>query len=366
MNILIYYQNSLNAVMFESLVQSFVQKGHKVFFLTTTEKGLLHDKVEKFGASTFSYTPKINKLVLYLAHWWYIVQFCRKHKIDVVYSHLQYVNLIAVLAQYFIKAKVIPCRHHIDEVKQIGNKNGLIVDKIVNILAKRIVVLSNTAVDYMVSHENVKRSKLYMIPLGYNFELYESPNIDEIKKIRNQYPCDLLFITASRMVATKRHECCVQCVQYLVERGCNVKLLITDKGEKEAALKVLVKELGLENHIYFIGYRTDLPNYLAASDLILHSSISESSNQVIKEGALWSKTAIVVKGVGDFDEYIVHKENGFLVSRENTAIEMAEIVAEYYSQREIFFEMGERLKKIVVKRFDIDVVSNAYIKLTVE
>ena len=366
MNILIYYQSSLNSILLESLAQSFAQKGHKVFFLTTTEKGLLHNKIEKLGVPTFSYTPKVNKLISYIAHWWYLIRFCRKHKIEVVYSHLQYVNLIAILAQYFIKAKVIPCRHHIDEVRQIGNRNALIVDKIVNALAKRIVVLSNTAIDYMVSHERVKKSKLHMIPLGYNFTLYGSPNIDEVKKIKNQYSCDLLFITASRMVATKRHECSIQCVKYLVEKGYNVKLLITDQGERELVLKALVKELKLENHIYFIGYRVDLLNYLAASDLILHPSVSESSNQVIKEGALWSKTAIVVKGVGDFDEYIVNGENGFLVSHENTAVEMAEIITEHYSQRKSFFEIGKRLKEIVLKRFDIEVVSNAYLNLGIK
>src|SRR3989338_8282349 len=118
MNVLIYYQNQYHTVFLESLVEYFIKQGHKVYFLTTCKKGILHQKMEDLGAeiNVHTYPHGQKKLFQYIGHFFFLIRFCKKNKIEVVYSHLQLANLVAVFAGYFISAKVLPCRHHSDDV----------------------------------------------------------------------------------------------------------------------------------------------------------------------------------------------------------------------------------------------------------
>jgi glycosyltransferase involved in cell wall biosynthesis len=60
---------------------------------------------------------------------------------------------------------------------------------------------------------------------------------------------------------------------------------------------------------------------LSAADLIVHPSITEASSSLIKEAGLVNKPVIVCSGVGDFDQYIEHDKNGYLIKGDNEAAE---------------------------------------------
>src|SRR6185369_9054053 len=95
-NILIYFQNPIRNIFFESFVPGLIERGYKVYFLTKCDRGILHEKMEELGAVTASYNPKGPKILRFIYHWWFLIRYCRKNKIDIVYSHLQLANLIAL------------------------------------------------------------------------------------------------------------------------------------------------------------------------------------------------------------------------------------------------------------------------------
>jgi glycosyltransferase involved in cell wall biosynthesis len=55
----------------------------------------------------------------------------------------------------------------------------------------------------------------------------------------------------------------------------NATLLILGQGEKEKELKVLVKELNIENSVKFLGFKDNPYKYLYNSDLFVLSSLWE-------------------------------------------------------------------------------------------
>lgn len=362
-NILIYYQNPYRTIFLESFVQKLIAKGFTVHFLSKCERGILQDLVEKYGAITTCYNPKKPRFFRFFYHIFFLIKYCRKNKIDVVYSHLQLANLIALVAQYFIKAKVIPCRHHLDAVFLEGNKNSIRIDKMVNRFSKKIVVVSDAAKQFMVKNENIKEEKLHVIPLGYDFELYDKPDRLICNDIRKNVDREFVMLIVSRMVVNKRHMIAFDVLNTLVKEGFCVKMFVLDAGPELTNLQRFVVENNLINNVIFTGFLNNIMDYVEVADILLHPSISESSNQVVKEAGYLEKPSIVCSGVGDFDEYIVNGENGFLVSKENTVSEMTAIVREYYFKKDELKKMGTKLKQDVLQKFDIEKVVEQYLKV---
>ena len=82
----------------------------------------------------------------------YLIQLSRATKPDYIFSHLVNANLYAALSSYFLlKTKVIVCRHNADEFYQTNNKKAILLDKIVNRFAPKIVVVSQKAYQHLTS-----------------------------------------------------------------------------------------------------------------------------------------------------------------------------------------------------------------------
>ncbi len=363
MNILIYYQGNHRSVFFESLVQGFVKRGHNVHLLTTCVHGELHDEVAKLGGKVHSFAPQASKLSLYIKHFFFLRRFCKDHKIDVVYSHLQFANLIAVFAQRFISSKVFPCRHHADDVMLSGNKNAIRIDQMINKRAKRLIVVSNAVKEHLTEHEGVDAGKIKVIKLGYDFNLYPVPSQSEVEKIRKQMQCKMLLAVVSRMTANKNILAATQVLVDLRNKGKDVKMIIMDDGPEKQNIKNFLKKEGMEQSVLFTGFVNNMVDYLKASDLVLHPSLSEASNQIVREAGLLNKPSIVCAGVGDFEEYVVNEKNGFMVDKKNVVDEMTKIVERYYTDPTQLEKIGANMREAVISKFQIDPVREQYLGL---
>lgn len=361
MNILFYTPFNLRSRDTESLMQAFIKQGHKVFLLTQIEEGIYHEACAKLGVSVSTYViPKNNSILYFLKHTKQLITYCKKNQIDVVYAHLETAALPAILAQYFIKTKVFACRHIIDEAYLFNNKNFIRLNKIVYTLAKNIIVVSQHSKDFMVIKEKINPSKITVIRLAYNFDFYNRPNFSEVEKIKKQYNTQLLFLTACRLVNPKRPEYSIQVAKHLLSKGLDIKLLILGTGPEADVLQALINKEKLNERVFLLGFKINIIDYITACDVMIHPSILDSSSVIIKEAGLAEKTIIACKHIGDVDEYLVNRENAFLVSQDNTVKEMTEIATELYADRTISKNFGSSLKEKVLNRFSIDNILPQY------
>jgi len=361
MNILFYTAFNQRSRDTESLMEAFVAQGHKVFLLTQAEEGPYHETVLAMGVNVFTHVIKKRNAVHYFfSHTRHLIKFCRQHSIDVVYAHLETAALPAVLSQYFISAKVFACRHIIDEAFLLKSRNFIRLNKIVYSLARNIIVVSQHCKDFMIAVEKIPAKKIRVINLAYNFELYKPPVQEEVQKIKTAYKAHLLMITACRLLKPKRADLSVQVAKQLAEKGLDVKLLILGSGPEAGILQSLVNREKMQDHVFLLGYKTNIADYISASDLLVHPSVLDSSSVIIKEAGLQEKTVIACSGIGDVDEYLIHSENAFLVSKENTVSEMTDQIAQLYQDKNLLVNAGKRLKKSILERFSIKTILVQY------
>ncbi len=364
-NILFFIPYNQQVVYIESIAEQFRQNKDNIYLVTYDDWGPTHENFSKFQAS-ITCLPRIKLRIPFLYHLMRIFQlamFCYRNKIDIVYSHYQEANLIAVLAQYFTKAKFIITRHHSDCATVDHNFKESVGDKIINRLSRIYIAPSRLVFDQIVSIEGTRPQKVTLINYGYNFENFGTVNLEVVSVLKRQFSSQLLLVMAARFIPEKRHELLIDVVARLVSEGLDIKVLLLSKGPMFDEIADLIRRRNLEENIYLLGYKYNVLDYFAVADLVVHLSVSEASNSAIKEAALTETPVAVCENVGDFSDYIIHEKNGFLLDKESPAQELEALVRRLYNDKEQSKSIGKKLKQDVLNRFDIMNVMPAYHKL---
>jgi glycosyltransferase involved in cell wall biosynthesis len=344
-------------VAIETICAEMNKTGNKLVVLTQMPRGDFHNQLDKLKVE--NYTKVFNsrlKFLHYIRHFFYLISFCRRHDIDVIWSHLNPCNFVAVFAQYFVRAKVIIFRHHFHaSIKIEGfssvSKNERVIDNIINKRAREIVVPSAEVYNGMVKYEKADKRKIAIIPYIYDFSGYTKPDMEQVRIIRETYPCRLLIITASRMIKMKRHDLVLPVYKKLIGQGYNIKVLLLDEGTEKNRLEQYVIDSKLNDYIFFPGFKKNIIDYLAAADLLVHPSYTEASSSLVKEFGMLEKPVIVCSGVGDFDQYIINKENGLVVNPPDEATNFETHIKYVYENPEAGKIMGKQLHNKVMEVF---------------
>jgi len=131
------------------------------------------------------------------------------------------------------------------------------------------------------------------------------------------------------------------------------KFLIVGDGETRNYLENLTKKLNLGKNVIFTGKRTDIPQIMAAIDVIVHSSISpEPFARVIIESMAMAKPVIAMNE-GGVPEIIVSGKNGILIPPKNTSL-MAQEIISLFQDKEKAKKIGLSARKCVEENFSIE------------
>jgi glycosyltransferase involved in cell wall biosynthesis len=355
--ILFFYGPNFRTVALETLINEVKKHGYDIEVLTLSQKGDFHEKLTEMGIkwTTFPFLQAFS-LKYYIKQTWYFYKYCRANHYDVVWSHLQPCNLAASIVQFFISARFIIFRHHFHAIiKQNGlaaiAQSERFIEWVTCSLAKELVVPSSEVYNGMTKYEGVDVQKVKIIPYIYNFDAYPPLSIESIKNIRKEHDCQLLLIMVSRLIPMKRHSLVFPIFNRLINEGYDIKVIIMDNGEEKESLQKYVSDNHLSNRIFFKGFVTNVLEYMAASDILMHPSFTDASSSALKEMGFLGKPVMVCQGVGDVDEYIVHNENSWVITPQDEAIKIGECIKDAYSDAHKIDVFGKKLRESVLSKF---------------
>lgn len=122
----------------------------------------------------------------------------------------------------------------------------------------------------MMSKRLAANFPINIVPNTLPFDNYEAfPKKSPVKDY-------LVLGTASRLAGVKGITISILTVFELLKRGVNTRLLIAGKGPDEIALKRLVKNIKLEDHVSFVGYCENLDDFYQSIHLYMSTSFAES------------------------------------------------------------------------------------------
>ncbi len=103
----------------------------------------------------------------------------------------------------------------------------------------------------------------------------------------------------------------------------NTTLLVVG-DDKTGPFRRLARRLHVDDHVIFVGGRTDVPRFLAAADLLLHPSYRENTGTVLIE-AMAAGLPVLATDVCGYGHHILHADAGQLIPspfRQETLNEM--------------------------------------------
>jgi len=135
-----------------------------------------------------------------------------------------------------------------------------------------------------------------------------------------------------------------------VRRSIDARLLLIGDGPEFGRTRDLVGELGLADHVRFVGVVDEVAPLLAAADLLLLPSETESFGLVALE-AMASGVPVVASRVGGIPEVVEHGVSGYLAPVGDVDA-MADFSLRILSDCEARKRFGEAARERAVRLFD--------------
>lgn len=184
---------------------------------------------------------------------------------------------------------------------------------------------------YLNFFKNVKN-----LPYSMNLEKYYNSSTEKNDIIN--------FLFCGRLVELKNIVNII--AAFKTVRSKNISLNILGSGELEDQLKKISKN---DNRINFLGFVEPFEIYTiyAQNDVFILPSIYDGWALVINEAMASSMPIIGTKEVGAIEEYIIHKQNGFICEIDENSIK--EGLEFYINNKELIKEHGIKNKEIISK-----------------
>ncbi len=192
-----------------------------------------------------------------------------------------------------------------------------------------LVAISNEVRDELLSLGIGRPGQWHVIPLGLDLAQYLSippPDIstpsskitaplseakDRLLMELSIPPSATVLAMIARLVPIKDHSTALRA---LADPNLHdTHLLVVGDGELRKDLEKESRELGIERLVHFLGWRQDIPDILAASDIVILTSTNEGTPATLIEAAAAARP-VVATDVGGILSIVVHDETGLLVA----------------------------------------------------
>ncbi len=122
-----------------------------------------------------------------------------------------------------------------------------------------------------------------------------------------------------------------------------------------------VKESHVEDIVYFLGFRKDVPQILSSLDLFVLSSYLEGLGSSILD-AMACRLPVVATKVGGIPEVVVHRETGILVPPRNPQA-IARAILKLYNDRILAARLGQKGYEVVHRKFSSEAMAEKIVNL---
>lgn len=242
----------------------------------------------------------------------------RKHRAQVVNSHLWTANLWSRLALMRSGIPVVVTEHNRDVWKRLHYR---LADRALSYVTARMIAVSQDTANFYSEDVGVDDQLISVVNNGVDTSLYAS---GDGSMLRNTLaaPDEFLIGTVGRLAKAKNHPRLVEAAALLRDAGVPVRVVIVGEGPERGATEARIADLDMGSRITLVGERDDVPDLLAAFDVFVLSSDREGHPLSALE-AQSAGTPVVLTNAGGSADAVLrneHGEGGLLVEKSAEAL----------------------------------------------
>lgn len=271
-----------------------------------------------------------------------------KERYDIISCHTPMGGVLARLAarkarkQYSLK--VIYTAHGFHFYKGAPKKNWLLfypIEKYLSRFTDAIVTINSE--DYEIiktrGFKNKLSYKIHGIGINPSRLIIENQDVNELRRIYGYKPDDFILLYLAEFVPGKNHQFLINALPELIKLIPNIRMVFAGRGEDKDKLMRLTKNIGVDNHVDFIGFRDDVGNVISISDLGVSSSCREGLGMCMAE-SLYLKRPVIASNIRGHRDLVCNGKNGFLFSLDDKK-QFVEQVVYMYNHPDERKSMGE-------------------------
>ena len=281
--------------------------GHNAWLICDSKSEVFH-KAKELGTlvMAMSLRDRINPLVSFR-----IWLFCRRHQVDLIKTYSSKDHWLC-LPLFLLGMPVTRARCITDP---LGKKQRAFIYRhgCAKIVADAQVIKNEFIEQYGIAPE-----KIEVIGSAVDLDKF-SPNRDRMKFRREVGLSDDTPIIANiGMIRPDKGQFnLVEAARIVLHQRPDARFVFVGEAtggrSREKWVRKAIDRAGLNGNVLMMGYRWDIPDILAAANMVVIASRHTEASPIVLREAFATGRPIVATRVGDVPEIIVHGENGLIV-----------------------------------------------------
>jgi len=292
-----------------------------------------------------------------------LVRHFRRQRYDIVHTHAVKPGLLgrvaARLAGTPIVIHTIHGFHYWDDISNVENRLFVWLERFAARFCDLLLSQNREDIEFAVRERICSPERIRFLGNGIDITRFRpdavSPDVVVAKRRDlGVAPDETLVGMIGRLVRLKGYFEYMQAAKLLHERGKRIKFLAIGAAHNKATAvspPEMIAQYGLQDSMQFLGMRDDIPELMAAMDVVVLASYAEGIPRVLLEAAAMAKP-VVGTDVRGTREVIVDGETGYLVpSRDASALAdaISRLAAADPARRR---EMGKAARRRAEAHFD--------------
>lgn len=280
-----------------------------------------------------------------LRAWRPLLSYLRNERIQVLHAHMVNANIWATVLGRLAGVPVIVSHEHTWSYQ--GRPLRRLIDR--HLIARgsdAFVAVSAEDRRKMIEIEGIDAADTVVVPNGISD--LPAPSGRNVRAELGLPPGRPLALALGRLERQKGFDVLIEAAR----RMPDVTVVIAGEGDERDSLEDLLRRHGLGDRVRLLGFRSDVPDLLAAADVVVFPSRFEGSPLSVIE-CMATGAAIVATRVGGVPELVDDGAHALLVPPENPA-ELVEAVLRVVREPELGAELGARARERQQAEFGIE------------
>lgn len=281
----------------------------------------------------------------------------QENRVDIIQSHGARVNVYARVAGRLAATPVIISTVHNSlydyPISSMKKALYLAFDQFTAPLADCTVCVAESHRQELIGRYHLLPDRVVTLRNGVDLDRYQPARYDRRLRKALHVPDDVPVIgILGRLTHQKGHVYLLRALPLLLTKFPSLRCLVVGDGELREELQGLAAALGLTEHCLFLGVRQDIPEVLAAIDVLVLPSLSEGLPYAALEGMAMGKP-IVATAVNGVPELIQDGVTGRLIPREDSKA-LARAVEEVLADPSTGRALGQAARKTVEQEYSVE------------
>ncbi len=252
-----------------------------------------------------------------------IKEIIREFNPEIVHTHASKAGALGRRAAISCKVPVIVHTFHGHVFHSyFGKAKTLIFKTIERRLAKKtdaiIAISDKQGVELVEEHQICSRSKIKVIPLGFDLEKFHSKRLkhrDEMREKLNIQDDEVAIVIVGRLAPIKDHVFFFDVIREVANAtDVKIRVFVVGDGVERQHLETLAKEINTQhnNLIEFTSWVRDIGQFNAAMDIVCLTSKNEGTPVSLIE-AQAANIPVISTDVGGVRDVVLDGETGYII-----------------------------------------------------